>query len=222
MTIDNLPDTVKLVVLLGPNGCGKSSLVESMEVARKIYGFRQIPWDTTGFNSWGTTDFNYYIKQDREISKEYHHKGGIFCAKTQLSKLSFRGGYDITTIKDANYDADIIFQHSRWERRMTLDLVKENFIDIEFHNQTDYNESGWINCFNVRTPYRNIGTQNSGFDDSKDLKQRTWQRLVDGDPFFISNWHILCTQWIKDSSDFFVRDDFSRWKEIIHDTVYSY
>ena len=53
LTIDNLPDTVKLVVLLGPNGCGKSSLIESMEVARKIYGFHQIPWSDL--------NFDYYI-----------------------------------------------------------------------------------------------------------------------------------------------------------------
>ena len=53
---------------------------------------------------------------------------------------------------------------------------------------------------------------------STDLKQRTWQRLVDGDPFFISNWRTLCSQWIKDSSDFIVRGDYSRWNKIIRDT----
>ena len=63
LTINNLPDTVKLVVLLGPNGCGKSSLIESMEVARKIYGLHQIPWSAS--------NFNYYIKQDKRISKVY-------------------------------------------------------------------------------------------------------------------------------------------------------
>ena len=50
LTIDNLLDTVKLVVLLGPNGCGKSSLIESMEVARKINGLYQIPWSDSNFS----------------------------------------------------------------------------------------------------------------------------------------------------------------------------
>ena len=210
LTIDNLPDTVKLVVLLGPNGCGKSSLIESMEVARKIYGFHQIPWSAS--------DFNYYIKQDREISKVYHEKEGIFCAETHLSKLSFGGIYNIREINNtANYYTTI-FQHSSWVRQITLDLVKENCINIEFHNQTDYNKDEWINCFNVRTPYRNIGTQSGRMNDSPNLKQRTWQRLVDGDPFFIPNWHTLCSQWIKDSSDFILRGDYGSWDKIIHDT----
>ena len=57
-------------------------------------------------------------------------------------------------------------------------------------------------------------------NDSTDLKQRTWQRLVDGDPFFIPNWRTLCSQWIKDSSDFIIRGDYSRWNKIINDTFF--
>ena len=195
LTIDNLPDTVKLVVLLGPNGCGKSSLIESMEVARKIYGFHQIPWNNS--------NFDYYIKQDKKINKVYHQTRTDIqtteniCVETQLSKLNFGGTYQIRNIANP---PEVILQQARFAPQITLDLVKENFINIEFHNQIDYNESEWINCFNVRTPYRNIGTQDRGGNDSKDLKQRTWQRLVDGDPFFISNWRTLCFQWIKDSS----------------------
>ena len=215
LTIDNLPDTVKLVVLLGPNGCGKSSLIESMEVARKIYGFHQIPWNDS--------NFDYYIKQDRKINKVYHQTRTDIqtteniCVETQLSKLNFGGTYQIRNIANPS---EVILQQARFAPQITLDLVKENFINIEFHNQIDYNESEWINCFNVRTPYRNIGTQDRGGNDSKDLKQRTWQRLVDGDPFFISNWRTLCFQWIKDSSDFIVRGDYSRWNKIIRDTFF--
>ena len=215
LTIDNLPDTVKLVVLLGPNGCGKSSLIESMEVARKIYGFHQIPWNDS--------NFDYYIKQDRKINKVYHQTRTDIqtteniCVETQLSKLNFGGTYQIRNIANPS---EVILQQARFAPQITLDLVKENFINIEFHNQIDYNESEWINCFNVRTPYRNIGTQDRGGNDSKDLKQRTWQRLVDGDPFFISNWRTLCFQWIKDSSDFIVRGDYSRWSKIINNTFF--
>lgn len=209
MTIDSLPDTVKLVVLLGPNGCGKSSLIESMEVARKIYGLYQIPWSRSNSNS------NYYIKLDRTIKKVYHQANENIEINTQLSELNFIGPYYVRNLENP---LRVTLQTLRDTPEVTLDLVKEHFINIEFHNQTACSKDEWMNCFNVRTPYRNIGIQNSGVDDSKDLKQRTWQRLVDGDPFFISNWRILCNQWIKDSSNFFVREDFSRWNEIIRDT----
>ena len=213
LTIDNLPDTVKLVVLLGPNGCGKSSLIESMEVSRKINGLYQIPWSDS--------NFSYYIKQDRTIKKVYRQIGADLQTienlrvETQLSKLNFHGPYHIRNLAKPS---EVTLQSLRQTPQVTLDLVKENFINIEFHNQTDCNKDEWINCFNVRTPYRNIGTQGGGVNDSTDLKQRTWQRLVDGDPFFLHNWRTLCSQWIKDSSDFMVRGDYSRWEKIIHDT----
>lgn len=209
LTINNLPDTVRLVVLLGPNGCGKSSLIESMEVARKIYGFHQIPWSAS--------DFNYYIKQDSIINKVYRQTqtNENIHIETQLSKLNFHGTYNMSNLANP---LEVALQSVRYAPQVTLDLVKENFINIEFHNQIDYNEDAWINCFNVRTPYRNTRTQGGGLNDSTDLKRRTWQRLVDGDPFFIPNWHTLCLQWIKDSSDFIVRGDYNRWSEIIHNT----
>ncbi|MDE0689685.1 MAG: AAA family ATPase [Candidatus Poribacteria bacterium] len=213
LTIDNLPNTVKLVVLLGPNGCGKSSLIESMEVARRIYGLQQIPWNDS--------NFDYYIKKDILINKVYHQIAENLqtrediLVQTQLSKLSFHGTYYIRNLANPS---EVTFQQARLVPQITLDLVKEHFINIEFYNQTDYNETEWVNYFNVRTPYRNIGTQSGGVNDSTDLKQRTWQRLVDGDPFFLHNWRTLCSQWIKDSSDFIVRGDYSRWSQIIRDT----
>ena len=216
LTINNLLDTVKLVVLLGPNGCGKSSLIESMEVARKIYGFHQIPWNDS--------NFDYYIKQDRKISKVYRQTRTDIQTtenihvETQLSKLNFPGTYKIRNLSNPS---EVILQQARLVPQITLDLVKENFINIEFHNQTDYNEAEWINCFNVRTPYRNARNNSGAGNDSTDLKQRRWQRLVDGDPFFTSNWRTLCSQWIKNSSDFIVRRDYSRWNEIINDTFVS-
>ena len=121
LTISELPDTVKLVVLLGPNGCGKSSLIESMEVARKIYGLHQIPWNNS--------NFNYYIKQDRRINKLYRQATGDIKIETQLSKLNFRGPYFIRNVANPS---EVNFQSLHQVPQVTLDLVKENFIDIEF------------------------------------------------------------------------------------------
>ena len=38
LKIDNLPSTAKLVILLGPNGCGKSSVFDAMHVKSYEYG----------------------------------------------------------------------------------------------------------------------------------------------------------------------------------------
>ena len=152
---------MKLVVLLGPNGCGKSSLIESMEVARKIYGFHQIPW--------GASNFNYYIKQDKSISKMYRQTTGDIDVLTQMSQLNFHGPYIVRNLANP---LEVNIQSLRHVPQVTLDLVKENFINIEFHNQTDYNKDEWMNYFNVRTAYRNIGTQAGGTNASTDLKQR--------------------------------------------------
>ena len=142
LTIDNLPNTVKLVVLLGPNGCGKSSLIESMEVARKIYGLHQIPWSDS--------NFNYYIKQDRTIHKVYQQTRADLQTRedirvdTQLSQLNFHRAYVIRNLANPS---EVRLQSASQVPQITLDLVKENFINIEFHNQADYNKDEWINYF---------------------------------------------------------------------------
>ena len=51
LKIENIPETAKLVVLVGPNGCGKTSLFEAFNHWYKWRGF-----NTTG-------DYNYYVKQ---------------------------------------------------------------------------------------------------------------------------------------------------------------
>ena len=40
LTIDNIPETAKLVVLVGPNGCGKSSLFDGFKVWHLFHAYR--------------------------------------------------------------------------------------------------------------------------------------------------------------------------------------
>ena len=52
LKIQNIPETAKLVVLLGPNGCGKSSLFDALH--HKSYGYRGL--------GRGRDDLDYYSK----------------------------------------------------------------------------------------------------------------------------------------------------------------
>ena len=60
LKVQNIPETAKLVVLLGPNGCGKSSLFDAMYY--KSYEYRRL--------NRGSDDLDYYSKtsaQNRRV-----------------------------------------------------------------------------------------------------------------------------------------------------------
>lgn len=42
LLVDNIPETTKLVVLVGPNGSGKTSFMESMNHYYKFVGYNEI------------------------------------------------------------------------------------------------------------------------------------------------------------------------------------
>ena len=140
LTIEGLKDTVKLVVLLGPNGSGKSSLIESMEVARQIYGFHQAPWKNN-------PNFDYYMKNNKRICGWIQAPNGTpFLARVQLSDLDCHGR-DIDFIQhrsitedhpkllDKNYLQNQPSGLAVDRQQLALDLLKMHFINIEFHNE---------------------------------------------------------------------------------------
>lgn len=77
LTITNIPQTAKLVILVGPNGCGKTSVFEGLN---HWYKWR-------GFSTVGSKD--YYIKEsDKEIenaSNWYTHQVQISTYDTDLN-----------------------------------------------------------------------------------------------------------------------------------------
>lgn len=53
-TIKGIPETARLVIIAGPNGCGKSSLFEALNTWKKLHG---------GHARW---DLNYHVKQNAQ------------------------------------------------------------------------------------------------------------------------------------------------------------
>lgn len=56
LTVTEIPETAKLIVLVGPNGCGKTSLFEAFNHWYKLNGYNHIG------------DANYYVKQTENFS----------------------------------------------------------------------------------------------------------------------------------------------------------
>lgn len=85
LTIENIPETAKLVVLVGPNGCGKTSLFEAFNHWYKL----------KGFGNFG--DQSYFLKKDySNIQKDDWFYRGVdvqFHSTTPTSKDEIRGKF---------------------------------------------------------------------------------------------------------------------------------
>jgi len=77
LTITGIPQTAKLVILVGPNGCGKTSVFEALN---HWYKWR-------GFNTVGNKDY-YFKESDKETEDNrnwYYHQVQISTYDTDLS-----------------------------------------------------------------------------------------------------------------------------------------
>lgn len=90
LTITNIPESAKLVVLVGPNGCGKTSLFEAFNHWYKLKGFNRVG------------DNNYYVKKTDAANQQqranwYSDKVYIYYNQPTNQKEDIRGKFYFRT-----------------------------------------------------------------------------------------------------------------------------
>ena len=89
LTIRNLPTDAKLVVLLGPNGCGKSSLFDAFQRSLKVDQFYGMSDELRRYYQRATSEG---IAESDDVSLEFH--GGNSTSEVDLKKsLYIRSAY---------------------------------------------------------------------------------------------------------------------------------
>ena len=175
LTIEGLPETARLVVLIGPNGCGKSSVFDALE----FY-----------------TYFGHYI-EEAKIEENVFQIVEYF-----LKSSDRRYGYsyykDSTrdqNLRRSNYPSGIglaFLQPSAW-----------GCVNVEFHvGASPRDQYDWDKCVHVRSAYRNYTMPHSHTINREDpLKERRLVSLMENDEAIAANYWRLASLWLERSSE---------------------
>lgn len=110
LTISEIPKTTKLVVLVGPNGCGKSSLFEAFNFWNKYWGY----------GSWHPNQEKYYAKAGLEQHMDAFLNGDVDLEFYDMSKPSPGGAKGKFYFRTAHRN-DPDFTVERFERKGSPD-----------------------------------------------------------------------------------------------------
>lgn len=88
LTVRGIPETARLIILAGPNGCGKSSFFDALETWQKLTRKRQNTWDKDYHGKEGSTDRENW--NPNVVSVEFHNP---LSEETKKKEFYFRTAY---------------------------------------------------------------------------------------------------------------------------------
>ena len=175
LTIEELPETARLVVLIGPNGCGKSSVFDALE----FYTYFGRHMEETKIEENVFQIVEYFLKS----------------SKRRYGYSYYKDSTRDQNLRRSNYPSGLDF--------MILQLAAWWCVKVEFQGGAKLDkEYDWDKCVHVRSAYRNYTMPHPHTINREDpLKERRLVSLMENDEAIAANYWRLASLWLERSSE---------------------